>query len=162
MGHLLLTRSKADSLVCAVRRAQVAAFGGSPALASAICASTLGRRFEADEAFWQTAVQWLCTRPEVDPAQVGPVVDYLAHARVERPGFALPGRTWRSVTRDMARWHDELAGMGLFANVDFPPSEIRPARWARPNPDPEGGGDTRVVELVQLRSTRALASYAGG
>ncbi len=67
----------------ALRWAQVRGLGGSDALARAVAGTRLGGE-QADDGFWVSVFQFLVNRPEIGPAHVGPVVEFLHHRRFER------------------------------------------------------------------------------
>lgn len=140
MCHTLLGTGAALSLIPAVRRAQVLGHGGSHALAL-----ELGRGFFReslpDEEFWDEVIHWLCRQGKFDFAQIGPVCDYLEHARAGNPGYSIKGRTWASVRRRMHLWHEDLAmarrlrGGGRRSErrvVEYRPSGFRSLSWNEP------------------------------
>jgi hypothetical protein len=124
MAHRFLGAPCHLSVTEAVRWAQVLELGGSPALAVAVASTRLGREL-ANEAFWETVVHFFVNAPDLDLAQVGPIVDYLHHQRFgggmgvapsgeygmlppPQPSFSMKGRTSGSVMRLVTSWHREL------------------------------------------------------
>ncbi|MFT5684669.1 MAG: hypothetical protein ACI8RZ_005613 [Myxococcota bacterium] len=112
MLHRLL-QTPASTLVHAVRVTQVVTFGGSTAMATQVCASTLGSSLQADAPFWQGIIQWLCAQPMLNPRQVRPMLDYIRNqhgmaAAGGRASWSIKGRTADSLIRDMEQWHARL------------------------------------------------------
>jgi hypothetical protein len=144
-----LTRAMARRFLCAphhlsateaLRWAQVLGLGGSPMLAAAVTSTRLGREL-ANEGFWETVVRFLVNNPDLDLAQVGPIIDYLHHQRFEgvmgigpsgeygplpprQPEFSMKGRTTASLMRLVAAWHREL-GRTHAARVSWRRSEVQ-------------------------------------
>ena len=112
----------------AVRWGQIAALGGSPALADACVATRLGEHF-GNDAFWLSVIRWFIAHPDFDLAQVGPAVDFIRHVKFEstwtrdaggirftpapQPGFSMAGRTPASLLRQMEQWHARLHRGGV-------------------------------------------------
>ncbi len=136
MAHCAL-RAPADITIdCALRWGQVLGMGGSVRLARTLLSTSLGEPL-SDEPFWATVVQFFVNNPMLDPAQVGPIVDYLheqkfvgcdvrgangewARLRPAQPDLTMKGRTAVALVRLVEEWHRTLA------------CEKRPAReWAR-------------------------------
>lgn len=111
MCHTFMQSTSEHTLMTAIRHAQVEAFGGHRRVAERVCATWLGRGFAYDdEPFWQPVLQWVCNQAMLDPAQIGPIVDWVRHRRSEdENGFSMKGRTAVSVLREVDRWHGELA-----------------------------------------------------
>ena len=169
----------------AMRRAELTALGASPALADAVLATRLGRDLR-NGAFWRTVIAFFVkVDADLDPATVGPIVDFLQavrHERVEvltetgpavlpppRPDFSMKGRTLPSLLRRVERWHESLGGADV-GHYRWARSRYRPMVYEDRAPDP----DTPPVrwELVELTSgdqlrregtvlRHCVASYAG-
>jgi len=133
----------------ALRWGQVRGLGGSKALAMTVAATRLGRSFEAED-FWVSVVQFFVNHPEFDPAQVGPIVDYLHHQRFvpqevcleeselinlgpPQPDLSMKGRTPRSLSRQVAEWQRGVRPVVQNAGTVVAPLRARrvPARRAR-------------------------------
>jgi hypothetical protein len=140
MAHHFLQAPDHLAVEAALRWGQVRGLGGSRPLALAVAATRLGRSFE-DEDFWGTVVQFLVNHPELDPSQVGPVVDYLHHQRfvsqdglVEegeltglgppQPNLSMKGRTPRALLRQVGEWHERLKLSRDVATLSWKPSGI--------------------------------------
>src|SRR4051794_33692909 len=80
MAHHFVQAPHHLSVASALRWGQVRGLGGSKDLASAVIATRLGHSFE-DEAFWRTVIHFFANQPTLDPARVGPIVDYLHNQR---------------------------------------------------------------------------------
>jgi len=106
-----------------MRWAQITAMGGSFAQANAALRTRLGRRFENDD-FWSTVVLFIANNPMLDPAWIGPIVDYVHAMKYvpthiqedggDRPGtprqphFTMKGRSVTKLLRQVEAWHDQL------------------------------------------------------
>jgi hypothetical protein len=104
------------------------------------------------EAQWTTWVDWLATRTDVRPGQLGPLSDFV----VERlgAGFVLRGRTAGSLRAAMEAWHEELACQTLAAQPrprPTPRSGFPGAAWTR-----ERDGVTERWSVEELDSPEAL------
>ena len=130
MCHRFLQTTVGHDIPAAVRLAQATELGASKRLASALAGSRLGRDLDRDqEDFRFSVVQWFVNHPMLDPAQVGPLLDYIAWrkqdtdrrreeaaqavavgGRIDLPGvFSMKGRSAGALFRDMERWHGDLA-----------------------------------------------------
>ena len=124
MAHHFLQAPDHFTVEAALRWGQVRGLGGSKPLAHAVAATRLGSSFEAED-FWGTVVLFFVNHPELDPAQVGPVVDYLHHQRFvpqevlieegdlvglgpPQPDLSMKGRTPRSLLRQVGDWRERL------------------------------------------------------
>jgi hypothetical protein len=94
------------TVVQAIRWGQVLAYGGDAPLARAVAMTGMGRQFgsESEETFRRSALQWLVNHAP-DPADVGPVVEYLEHRRRRDREFAMRGRSLRAVLQRVDQWH---------------------------------------------------------
>ena len=131
----------------ALRWGQVIGQGGSETLARAVIGSRLGSSFEEEE-FWATVVTFFVRNPMIDPAQVGPICDFIHNQKfVDRrvvgpgggeweqlppahPSLSMKSRSIPKLMRQMEQWHEELANQ---VHPDEPPAEQRPGRkrWKR-------------------------------
>lgn len=80
MTHQFMLRKNRDSIAHNLRWVQVLGMVGDQVMARAVLSTRLGRHLDHDE-FWNTVVLFLATNPMIDPAQVGPVVDYVHHMK---------------------------------------------------------------------------------
>lgn len=184
MAHHFLQAPDHFSVEAALRWGQVRGLGGSRPLALAVAATRLGRSFEAED-FWGTVVRFFVGHPELDPAQVGPVVDYLQHQRfvpqdvlVEEgeltglgpphPDLSMKGRTPRSLLRQVREWCESLKVPRDVATLSWRPSGIGAFRHV----EGEYGEGLRCWTIRELTSGEQLrregaamrhcvASYAG-
>jgi hypothetical protein len=128
MAHRFLSAPSHFTAIEALRWAQVLGLGGSPALATAVLSTRLGRELE-DETFWETVIRFFVNAPELDLAHVGPIVDYLQHRRSPRsPEFSMKGRTPASMLRLVGEWHRELARAPV-GRVAWSRSRLRELTW---------------------------------
>ncbi len=154
----------------AFRWAQIIDLGGTERLVRSVLGTRLGTGFANDE-FWVTVLRWLVAQPMLDPAQHGPIIDYLHEQRfapsVPNPDAGLPGRpAWvppqpnlvmkgrsaETLLRSVARWHRQLGRTAGATLVVWPPSGIAPLRL-------EEGQDEnrRTFTITELLSSHELA-----
>lgn len=125
MAHIFLQAPAEFTVPQAFRWSQVVGQGGSDELAQAIFRTPLGNSFEHEE-FWSTVILFLANHPMLDPAYVGPVIDYIQHQRFvpqeiiqpggavvvadpPQPDYAMKGRSIDRLLRQVDQWHEELA-----------------------------------------------------
>lgn len=164
------THAPADMTVeGAIRWGQVLGLGGGERLARVLLTTPLGQTFDHDD-FWITVVQFFIAHPMLDPAQVGPIVDYLRHQRftpqdiwlapgvVERrpppqPNLTMKGRTPESLLRQVAAWHGTLGRVRPPEHPDWPPSGLRPLEFIEGS---EKGRNLKIWTVREILSTKAL------
>lgn len=158
--HYFLQAPESLSIVAALRWGQVRALGGDPDLARAVGESRLAC-LQTDEPFWQTVLLFLAQSPGVDPAQVGPLIDYIytrkfdesdAAADPPEPDFSMKGRTLPALMKRMEEWHAELARVSEVHSRSWEPSGIRGLRCEER--DLYGAADEWTVQ--ELTTSREL------
>jgi hypothetical protein len=124
MAHHFMEAPDHFTVEMALRWGQVRGLGGSEVLAKAVAATQLGQSFQHED-FWKTVLHFLANDPTLDPAHVGPIVDYLnvqrfvpqedlidegelRHHGPLQPNLAMKGRTRRSLLRQVEEWHKRL------------------------------------------------------
>jgi hypothetical protein len=123
MARQFLLAPKDYSVNSALRWGQVIGLGGNGRLVKAILGSRIGTDFDNDD-FWITVIRWFIQNPMFDPAQIGPLIDYIHRQKYElhevvtgpdrtevRPpdsDFSMKGRTAASLLREMHQWHAQL------------------------------------------------------
>lgn len=147
MAHRLLTAPDAYTPKEALRWAQVQSLGGDRRLSDALLGTRLVREFGDDE-FWLGVIRFFIRNPMLDPAQIGPIIDYIWNQKYEnrldfveagvaeelgpeQPNFSMRGRTVDSLLRAVAAWHRRLgkeikggnlqwkgSGVGEFASIE--------------------------------------------
>ena len=90
MAHHFLLAPDDLTVDNALRWGQVAGQGGSEALARAVIGTHLGTRFEQED-FWESVILFLVNNPMLDPACVGPVVDFIHNQKYVPHEIVLPG-----------------------------------------------------------------------
>lgn len=115
MAHLIHT-SAPGSLTPeqALRWGQARSMGMSERSIRVLLATPLGDAFQ-EEPFWETFIRFVADNPLLDPAQIGPIYDYLRwerytlHEPGDRdrlpPGFTLKGRTAGALLERTEAWH---------------------------------------------------------
>jgi PcfJ-like protein len=184
MAHHFLQAPDHFTVEAALRWGQVRGLGGSKELALAITATRLGRSFESED-FWGTVVRFFVNHPDLDLAQIGPVVDYLHHQRfipeevfledgfrVEldspQPNLSMKGRTPRSLLRQVGEWHAKLKRPRKSPLLMWKPSGIGEFRHVE-REGPEGLRCWTIRELTSSEELRregeamrhCVGSYAG-
>ena len=142
MAHIFVRSRKEETVLRTARWAQVIGMGGDKALAGAILQTRLGRKFD-DDGFWSSVVLFLVNNAMMDHGRVGPLVDYIHHAKyaprrvlqegggVElapppQPGFAMKGRSATKLLRQVEGWHGHLNREKSVTFESWNPSAIRP------------------------------------
>ncbi len=156
----------------ALRWGQIRALGGSRALAQAVLGTTVGDSL-ANDAFWTSVLRFFAAQEDLDPGEVGPIVDFLRHQKFEpmevfhnngrvverpppRPHLSMRDRTLPALRLQVDRWHRQLAKETDRAGT-WPPSGINPL-WDKTGT--AAGGNLKLWRIEELRSGGALA-YEG-
>jgi hypothetical protein len=166
MAYHFLQAPPDCSVEAALRWGQVIGLGGTSRLVHAILGSRLGTVFEHDE-FWITVIHWLIENPLFDPAQVGPLIDYIHRQKFEPqeirvapskwevrppdPDFSLKGRTAASLLRQMQEWHGRLRKEPNRPDLSWPPSGIGMFEWTEGAPESNTFRRWTVMELLSRR-----------
>lgn len=150
-----LRSTPAGSLVQAIRKVQVATFGGSPQLAAQINATFLGEQHQNDASFWQGAIQWFCGHHMLNPGQIRPMLDYIHHQHLQDGAlpWSIKGRTVNSLIRDMEEWHAVLNQIRLIKSQTFSLSGFLEARF-----ELKTRGKIEIWRMAEILTTRALAA----
>jgi hypothetical protein len=170
MEHIFLSSHDHLAIDPAIRRAELLALGAPAEVVRAV----LSTRFAADLSngeFWRSVWIFLIANASIlDPAQIGPMIDYIQAIRHDRvavetpegiveldppqPEFSIQGRTVSSMLRLMQDWHKSL-GLAS-ASLAWAPSSLRPMLVEEPSRDPaDPPGRWQMMELtnsVQLRT----------
>eukprot|EP00752_Nemacystus_decipiens_P013932 g12368.t1 len=162
-AHLLVKAPGTLTIEQALRWTQVRAMGARPVVTDAILASPIGTDFKRDD-FWLTVVRFLIDQPMLDPAQVGPIVDYIHHQRHEpviqgdggmtpaQPNFTMKGRSVDRLLRQVQQWHGQLAARSASrVFLRWKPSGIPGKLWT------EGKGQKqKQLSIRELLDSNAL------
>jgi hypothetical protein len=121
----------------AIRRAELLALGAPTEVLNAVMSHRLAADLRHGE-FWRTVWIFLINNAgNVDPTQIGPMIDYIQAIRHDRitvetpdgtmefdpplPTFSMKGRTAQSILRLMGEWHRSLgAGSSSFSWMRSP------------------------------------------
>ena len=162
MAHRFMQTTGKDSLLSNIRRVQVEEFvEEDPAWArrlhNVLMGTVMGRPgiVRAGEEFWATIIRWFSRQAMLDPQQVGPLIDYIAHARTEEENWSIQGRTVVSLTRSMEEWHGVLHKMRKVVGTAFEPSGYKALHWREKRTDKRGYFWTYRVE--EILTTKKLA-----
>lgn len=158
MCHDLLATSADYGFVDAIRRVQARAAGVDrrffEAWRTTRYAQQLGTK--DDEAFWLTVLAWFGKVPMLDPGEIGPLCDYLAHRREDDPKFSMKGRSALALLRAMREWHGNLSKEKAIAGKIFAASGFASLRVADQRRE-----DRRVIrelwEINEVLTAKALA-----
>lgn len=124
MEHIFLSSADHLPIEYAMRKAELSALGVPAAFAREILATRLAIDLRHSE-FWRTLWHFLIANAgDVDPTQIGPMIDFIQTVRHERitamtrdgtveldppqPGFSMKGRTIQSMLRQVHAWHCNL------------------------------------------------------
>jgi len=135
-AHEALLAPEQVGLLGALRWGQVLSLGGTPRLARALLGTRLGRVVGEHEVFWETVIRWLVGHPLLDPAHLGPIVDFL-HAQkfvvpagataAPQPGLTMRDRQPRALLAQVTAWHQRLARARRWVGRDA----TVPLTWGR-------------------------------
>ncbi len=134
-----------------------------------VLATSLAALFGHDE-FWVTVFRWFVAHPMLDPAHIGPIIDYLHDQRFvnaipnprahlpgqprrlpRQPNLSMKGRTPETLLRAVADWHSDLGRERAAPVTSWDPSGIPPLRLE------EGLGEgRRIFAIAELLSSREL------
>ncbi|NYF78556.1 PcfJ domain-containing protein [Granulicella arctica] len=179
MEHIFLASQDHLPIEHAIRRAELLALGAPTEIVEAVMSTRLATDLRHSE-FWRTVWMFLVANAgDVDPMQIGPMIDYIQEVRNDRtqdgvmefgssqPAFSMKGRTVQSMLRLMREWHRSL-GVGS-VSFSWVRSPFEPLFFEEPSGD---GLDIsrrwQMMELInsaQLRREGAalhhcVASYA--
>ena len=183
MEHIFLASQDHLPIEHAIRKAELLALGTPVAFVNAILSTHLAADLR-DSEFWRTVWMFLIANVrDVEPAQIGPMIDYIQAVRREQmpvetqhemigfnrpqPAFSMKGRTVQSLLRLMRDWHRSL-GIGN-ASFSWTRSPFQPWLFEEVNREEvEMPRRWQMIELTnsaQLRSEGAalhhcVASYA--
>jgi hypothetical protein len=169
MAHRFIQAPHHYIAIAALRWAQVRGLGGGEALARAVVGTRLGKTL-GNEDFWEGALRFFVNHPSLDPAQVGPVVDFLQHQRFERtegvtpdgvfgklppprPDYTMKGRTIASILRQVEEWHKQLGRDGGQPSLYWRHSPFKDFRLVEGS---EALGNVRAWTINELLTSRAL------
>jgi hypothetical protein len=183
MEHIFLTSRDHLAFEHAMRRAELLALEASDEVVQAVLATRLATDLRNGE-FWRTVWTFLIANARtIDPAQIGPMIDFIQAIRHERvavetqdgtvmrdpplPSFSMKGRTVQSMLRLMQDWHRSLGVAN--GGLTWAPSPLRPMLMEEPSQEPSAPPIVwQLMELTngaQLRTEgsalhHCVASYA--
>jgi hypothetical protein len=183
MEHIFLASQDHLPIEHAIRKAELLALGVPHEFVTAIMSTRLAADLRHGE-FWRTVWMFLMANAEdVDPNQIGPLLDYIQAVRHDRvavqtqngmmeveppqPTFSIKGRTVQSMLRLMQAWHRCL-GKGNAA-YSWLRSPIEPLIFEEPSRgDSEMPKRWQLIELTDSAQLRregtelhhCVASYA--
>lgn len=168
MAHHFLFAPKEYLVEEALRWGQVRGLGGCCRLVTAILGSRLGTDFGSND-FWIATIRWLIDNPMFDAAQIGPLIDYVHHQRVEQdesqpephgdgfqpetPAFQIRRQTPAALLQRIREWHGNLRRQPERPQLQWLSSGIGPFEFS------EGtlaSGKSRVWTVTELLSRQDL------
>lgn len=169
MAHTFLQAPAHFTVTAALRWAQVIGLGGDEPLAEAVIETRLGEHFH-DEDFWGSVLYFFINNPMLDPAYLGPIVDYIYQQRyvpqetigpdgeVEEdepaePNFTMKGRTVDSILRRVNGWHRELVKEQKKTPRAWAPSGINGFDYVD---EDRGAGEVRSWTLEEVLNSQDL------
>ena len=184
MEHIFLASHDHLEIERAIRRAELLALGAPTQILDAVLSTRIATDLSNGK-FWRTVWIFLVANKDImDPAQIGPMIDFIQAIRHERvtagtpdgtvevdppqPEFSMKGRTVPSILRLMRDWHRRLAISG--AGFAWTPSRLRPMVVEDASLDesvpPKRWQMVELTNSLQLRTEGAalhhcVASYAG-
>ena len=164
MEHIFLASQDHLPIEQAIRRAELLALRVPAEFVKAIMSTQLATDLRNSE-FWRTVWMFLIANAgDVDPVQIGPMIDYIQAVRHDRtqdgmmefgspqPTFSMKGRTVQSMLRIMREWHRSLgAGSTSLSWVRTP---FEPLVIEELNRD--GSEISRRWQLMELISSAQL------
>jgi PcfJ-like protein len=174
MAHHFLQAPDHFTVEMALRWGQVRGLGGSKELAYSVAASRLATPVECEE-FWLTVIQFLVNHPDMELAQVAPIVEYLHDQRfvleehfdlardevtwsVPQPNLSMKGRTPRSLMRDVRKWQASIGARGKNGGLRWAPRGLGPFRHIEPGVAGKGVRVWTIRELLTSAELRAEGS----
>ncbi len=170
MAHWFMQAPEWVSMPQAIRWGQIMALGGAESLASALVGTRIGSEFSQEE-FWSTVIRWLIAHPMVARDQVGPIIDYLHHAKFEsrqivrpdgrvetlpplEPGLTMKGRTPDRLMALVEQWHRGLR-LTKAPQLVWSPSGFRPFELLQGDPN-RPDAEWRRWTIRELLNSQAL------
>lgn len=170
MAHHFMRAPKHFTVEEALRWGQIHGLGGDARTVGAVLTTRLARSFEHED-FWASVIQWLISSPMLDPAQLGPMIDYIQNQkfvpqdlivapgvveqRPAQPNFSIKARTPESLMRQMREWHRELGEDTKRPEVTWMPSGIDEFSYIERDPDTD---QTRYWTIRELLRRSELVS----
>jgi PcfJ-like protein len=164
MEHIFLASQDHLPIEHAIRRAELLALGASVEFLKAIMSTRLASDLRQSE-FWRTVWIFLIANAgDVDPMQIGPMIDYIEAVRHDRtqdgmmefgspqPAFSMKGRTVQSMLRMMREWHRSL-GAGS-ASLSWVRSPFEQLLFEEPSRD--GSEMPRRWQMMELINSAQL------
>ncbi len=157
MCHLFMQAPASSGVIESARRAQITVFGGDRRLIQTFLATRWGTDHFAFEPFVATVFQWFCNHSMIDPAQVGPLFDYINHCRGEDVRFSMKGRSPLALMRGMEEWHGELHKSRKLNGLPFDPSGFSNGEWEGKKRLPNGNSVNSIWTCREILGSKELA-----
>ncbi len=167
MAHNFLSAPEHYSIVAALRWGQIIAEGGNRRIADAvvqtrICDTSL------DDEFWLTVFRFFARNPMLDPACIGPIIDYIWNQKYEnvlvftapgvvenrgpaQPNFSMKGRSVQSLMAQVERWHLGLGKRKAGLDLQWNKSAISNFEFIEGTPQSRNMKIWRIFELLSSK-----------
>jgi len=144
--HQFLSTTSDYTFMSAVRKTQVEAEGGDRNLFRIWSQSRHALRLQTAEveAFWATVLQFFARTTMLDPAQIGPLIDYIQNRYTADKTYSMKGRSILALMRDRDEWHQELAAVKVFKKRNYEPSGFKQAQYTKQYPNLGKSGHYQV------------------
>jgi len=170
MERIFLDSQDHLALEAALRRAELIALGVPADFVNAILSTRLATDLQNGE-FWRTVwIFFIAHVREIEPAQIGPMIDYIQAVRHDRiqietehgvielspplPSFSMKGRTAASMLRLMREWHRNLGDHGDSGTFSWSRSTYKP--WLLEEPRWDDTEMPRRWHMIELTSSAQL------
>jgi hypothetical protein len=180
MERIFLASQDHLALEATLRKAELLAFGVPVEFIESIMLTRLATDLRNGD-FWRTVWMFLVTHAgEVEPSQIGPMIDYIQSVRHERvgietqdgivevlppqPAFSMKGRTVPSLLRLMREWHRHLGSCGV-STISWARSSFKPWLFEEPRQDDAMPRRWHMMELnnsAQLREEGVALHHCVG
>jgi hypothetical protein len=159
MCHDLLATPADFKLLDAIRRAQARAAGVDRRFFEAWRTTRYSQEIGTKdfETFWYSVLEWFAKVPMLEPAEIGPLCDYIANRRFADPLFSMKGRSPVALLRGMKEWHGGLAIEKMISGKVFASSGFRPGEYKEHRREGNGAFVNELWRINEILTARALA-----
>jgi len=172
IGHYFFRAPDEFTIEEALRYGQIYALGGDIRLVNALRSTKLMRLSRTREDFCLSVIRFFIDNPMLDTAQIGPIVDYLWHAKYEerrifvargvartlppeQPYLSMTGRTVDSILHQVDRWHRQLGKERKGGNLEW--EHLREVKDFEYMEGDETKKNMRLWRIRELLSSKELS-----
>lgn len=167
MAHNFLSAPEHYSIAAALRWGQIIAEGGNRRIADAVVQTRLCDT-SLDDEFWLTVFRFFSRNPMLDPACIGPIIDYIWNQKYEnelvfaapgvvenrgpaQPNFSMKGRSVQSLMAQVERWHLGLGRRKAGLDLQWKKSAIANFEFVEGSPQSRNMKIWRIFELLSSK-----------